>query len=79
MSAKPITRKMSVQHCPFCGSVPEAEPWHGDKPTKVRVGCRNDECDVRPGVTGETHLEAERRWNRRWAYFDESTITVAAP
>lgn len=51
--------------CPFCGVVPEVEPWHGGAPTKVLIHCDGDDCDVQPSVTGETGKEAAIRWNVR--------------
>lgn len=53
--------------CPFCGSAPEMEPWHGGAPTKQLVACRSETCHVGPGVTGETPEEAISRWNSREA------------
>lgn len=52
--------------CPFCGDIPEMEPWHGGAPTKVMISCVNDSgCSVLPQVTGETPDEAVEHWNRR--------------
>lgn len=51
--------------CPFCGGMPECEPWHGGAPTKHRVGCNHAKCHARPAVTGQTQAVAVRRWNRR--------------
>lgn len=60
---------MSKNHepkpCPFCGTEPVVEPWHGGAPTKRFVHCDSDSCHVNPGVTGETELEAVERWNQR--------------
>lgn len=54
-----------MMHCPFCGIVPTAEPWHGGGPRKVYISCQNDDCKVQPGVTGETPEEVLENWNHR--------------
>ena len=59
------TQKLKT--CPFCGAKPEQQPWHGGAPTKVLIGCENENCDVLPSVTGETPEEAVERWNLRKA------------
>lgn len=52
--------------CPFCGSQPTIQPWHGGRPTKKFIDCgSNENCEVRPQVTGETRREALERWNTR--------------
>ena len=51
--------------CPFCGSQPVIEPWHGIGPEKHMVSCADDECGPWPKVTGETRAEAIAAWNRR--------------
>lgn len=51
--------------CPFCGSAPVIEPWHGGRPTKKMISCESTSCHVNPGVTGETRKEAVVRWNGR--------------
>ena len=51
--------------CPFCGSPPEMEFWHGGKPTKRMIACSGDDCEVNPMVTGETEREAIKHWSRR--------------
>lgn len=53
--------------CPFCGAIPEIQPWHGGAPTKKMIACHNEDCDVAPSVTGESRPEALRRWNTRSA------------
>lgn len=55
----------SLRPCPFCGATPQQEPWHGGAPTKVRISCSDDHCDIQPAVTGETPAAAAERWNRR--------------
>lgn len=69
MSAKKLSSPPKVRYdlkgCPFCGSSPEIEYWHGGGPNKRMIGCRSDECHVSPQVTGETEREAIDRWERR--------------
>ena len=55
----------AAKACPFCGWVPNIQPWHGGKPTKRRISCDADQCSVQPSVTGETRAQALRRWNKR--------------
>jgi len=59
-----------LKPCPFCGSPAEMEPWHGGGPLKRLVSCSNREgkylCHVGPMVTGETPVQAARRWNMRY-------------
>jgi len=57
--------KTKIKPCPFCGSLPNVEPWHGGKPTKRMISCDNEDCPVRPQVTGETLEEALDHWNTR--------------
>jgi hypothetical protein len=52
--------------CPFCGSSEiDIEPWHGGGPDKHMVSCAHEDCEVQPGVTGETKQEAIDTWNAR--------------
>lgn len=51
--------------CPWCGTQPTNEPWHGGGPEKHLVGCENEDCVVSPCVTGETLHEALDHWNSR--------------
>lgn len=60
--AKP---KEQLLPCPFCGSTPEIEPWHGGGPRKHLISCSNDACRVFPSVTGTTKANAIKWWNRR--------------
>ena len=55
--------QVQVLCCPFCGSVPTMEPWHGGPPRKRIIHC--DRCAVSPGVTGATPRQAADRWNIR--------------
>ena len=61
--------------CPFCGSIPEWEPWHGGRPTKILISCVNESCPVMPRVTGETPSEAAARWNTRVDVTPSTTLT----
>ncbi len=51
--------------CPFCGSVPYIEPWHGGGPQKHMMSCISPRCAASPMVTGETPEEAIKEWNHR--------------
>ncbi len=54
-----------LKPCPFCGSEPTIERWHGGGPEKRMIACISDDCHVSPWVTGETMREAAGRWNGR--------------
>lgn len=62
---KPAVVRGDLKDCPFCGSPPEIEYWHGGRLTKRMISCSNYDCDVRPSVTGDTEREAIARWERR--------------
>lgn len=64
LNARPVVRHDLTQ-CPFCGASPEIQYWHGGGPNKRMIACGSDDCDVNPGVTGETEREAVARWERR--------------
>lgn len=51
--------------CPFCGWVPNIQPWHGGAPTKMLIACDDSRCAVQPSVSGETKRTALARWNKR--------------
>lgn len=51
--------------CPFCGTIPSIEPWHGGSDTKVMIACADISCWVEPSVTAETKSAAIARWNLR--------------
>jgi len=54
-----------LKPCPFCGSKPHIEPWHGGAATKVMISCDGESCTVEPSITGETPEEAAAFWNTR--------------
>jgi hypothetical protein len=66
INIEPVVR-YDLKSCPWCGASPTIEPWHGGRPTKRLISCGDpdNECDVRPMVTGETEREAIDRWERR--------------
>ncbi len=51
--------------CPFCGSQPTIQLWHGGGPRKRIAQCQNEDCDVMPAVSGSTRGRALAKWNRR--------------
>ena len=51
--------------CPFCGTKPTMEPWHGGGPNKQLISCQSVRCDVAPMVSGESPEEAIKKWNHR--------------
>lgn len=63
----PPTGPTDPRPCPFCGSQPTVELWHGGGPDKRSISCEGEKCAVRPMVTGETLDEAVARWNQREA------------
>jgi len=64
LNADPVVR-YDLKDCPFCGSSPEIQYWHGGGPEKRHIGCNNSRCDVNPGVTGENERSAISKWQRR--------------
>ncbi len=62
-------KEKDAKPCPFCGTKPKMEPWHGGGPNKHRIGCQSIRCDASPSVTGESPDEARRRWNKRSVRF----------
>lgn len=57
--------KIMPAMCPFCGEEPVVRKWHGGGPRKRIVACENDDCHVRPSVTGSNRVRAVRKWNVR--------------
>lgn len=64
LNAAPVI-DYSLPDCPFCGSSPQVEHWHGGGPNKRMISCSNAECEVSPSVTGETLRQAVASWSRR--------------
>ena len=62
---EPITKPKDALKCPFCGTWPVMEAWHGGGPNKRLVHCDSVRCDVSPSVSGESPEEAIKKWNRR--------------
>lgn len=56
---------LELKPCPFCGAPADTERWQGAAPTKRLISCSGVDCDVSPGVTGETEIEAMTHWNTR--------------
>lgn len=57
--------KPKLLPCPFCGTQPTMEPWHGGGPKKRMISCANETCRVSPMTTGSTPSLAARAWNHR--------------
>ena len=55
----------TASRCPFCGSYPQIQFWHGGGPQKRMVSCSNEACYVSPEVSGGTRRAALAKWNRR--------------
>jgi len=55
--------------CPWCAEPANVQWWHGGGPDKRMISCDNDECAVRPEVSGETLAIAIAAWNTRAAPF----------
>jgi hypothetical protein len=54
-----------AMRCPFCGSAPTVEYWHGGGTQKTAIHCVAEECHASPMVTGSTPRVALDRWNTR--------------
>lgn len=51
--------------CPFCGSTPTIQLWHGGGPQKRMIMCEGEDCGHDPSITGPTKRTAIALWNRR--------------
>lgn len=51
--------------CPWCGTVPVIQFWHGGGPRKRLVSCPSEDCAIAPSVTGTTRARAIEAWNHR--------------
>jgi len=58
-------KEKNLLPCPFCGTIPIIEPWHGGGPLKRLISCQNENCEVAPAVTGTTQKKAITYWNYR--------------
>lgn len=55
----------NVLSCPFCGTLPTIQYWHGGSPSKRRLACESTTCAVSPSVTGSNGDRAVAKWNSR--------------
>lgn len=58
--------------CPFCGELPEVEPWHNRRhkdgtPAGTAISCANDACAIGPMHAGYPYTRVVREWNTRRA------------
>lgn len=51
--------------CPFCGSQPFIQYWHGGSADKRMISCEMDSCYASPQITGPNYKTALCRWNMR--------------
>jgi hypothetical protein len=54
-----------LKKCPWCGTAPVMQRWHGGGPEKRMLGCDNLDCRLAPAVCGETPEEAIIHWENR--------------
>lgn len=57
--------KTSILNCPFCGSVPEIESWHGGSPKRKMISCVFDGCPANPQIVKESERAVIVAWNTR--------------
>lgn len=69
-TSEPTTE--NVKPCPWCGTQPLIEPWHGGGPDKHMVSCDNEDCAAGPKVTGENRIVAIALWNERVPVYEEN-------
>jgi hypothetical protein len=60
-----VLNQSTAKPCPFCGSQPVIESWHGGGPRKKLISCDDDSCIVSPSVSGSTRKMALENWNYR--------------
>ena len=66
MSEPRILGLYCAKPCPFCGSQPKSQPWHGGGMRKRMVCCVDEACFASPEVTGSTTERALENWNVRY-------------
>lgn len=73
-----ITRKDPVElprtvakRCPFCGSQPYIQGWHGGGVGKRIIDCKSEYCHANPHVSAGSRAVALKRWNERRPIFGE--------
>ena len=58
-------KNSDLKPCPFCGEVPQIEPWHGGAKTRRMISCSNEFCRASPSVCENTRAKAKAAWNMR--------------
>jgi hypothetical protein len=57
--------RSEARTCPFCGSRPTIEHYHGGGLQKRMISCSDDYCHAGPNVCGPTKKKALQYWNAR--------------